>query len=184
MSRIEQLIDDMEGYLDECKSAAFSSNKVIVNKEEFAEMLNELRLQIPEEVEQYKKVISNQNAIINNARVKAEGMVSDANKLQSQMVEEHEIMQKAYANADKIIENANLQAQAIVDRATGDAQAMQRSIMKYSDDMMEVLQHGIDDMMKNSRQKFDSFYAVLEQNLNTVTANRAELNQVNSDTAN
>jgi len=181
MSRIEQLIDDMEAYLEDCKPAAFSSNKVVLNKEEFAEMLNELRLQIPEEVEQYKKVINNQNAIINNAKMKAEGMVNDANKLQSQMVEEHEIMQKAYANADKIIENANFQAQAIVDRATADAQAMQRSIMKYSDDMMEVLQHGVEDMMKNSKQKFESFYSVLDQNYNTLTANRAELNQSNID---
>jgi len=183
MSRIEQIIDDMEVYLDDCKPSPFSANKVVVNKEEFAEMLNELRLQIPEEVRQYQKVINNQNAIINDARVRAEGLVSNANELQSRMIEEHEIMQKAYANADKIIENANLQAQAIIDRASADAQTMQRSIMKYSDDMMELLQHNLEDIMKNSRQKYESFYSLLEQNYNTVTENRAELNQVNSDSS-
>ena len=73
MSRIEQLIDDIEAYIEDCKPSAFSSTKVVVNKEELEEMLNELRLQIPEEVNQYKKVINNQDAILNNAKIKADG---------------------------------------------------------------------------------------------------------------
>ena len=176
MSRIEQLIDDIEAYIEDCKPSAFSSTKVVVNKEELEEMLNELRLQIPEEVNQYKKVINNQDAILNNAKIKADGMVEAANKLQTQMIDEHEIMQKALANSDQVIENANIQAQNILDRATLDSQTMQRAIMKYSDDMMAVLQRELADMMSVSKQKFESFYSNLENNYNTVTANRSELN--------
>lgn len=180
MSRIEELIDDIERYIEECKPAAFSSSKVVVNKEEFDEMLNELRLSIPEEVERYKKVISNQEAIITNARLQAEGMMNEANRLQSQMVSEHEIMQKAYSNAENVINNANLQAEAIVNKATEEAQQMQRSIMSYSDRVMSTLESAIDDLMRNSKNKYDSFYNTLGQNLTTVIENRAQLKDANS----
>lgn len=180
MSRIEENIERIENYIDECKPAAFSSTKIVVNREEFEVMLDELRQSIPEEVEKYKKVINNQEAIITNARLQAEGVMNEANRMQSEMVSEHEIMQKAYSNAEKVIENANAQADAIVNKATAEAQQMQRSIMKYSDEMMGLLEKAIDDMMRNSKTKYDSFYSVLGQNLATVMENRAQLQDANS----
>jgi len=180
MSRIEQLIEDMEAYIEECKPAAFSSSKVVINKEEFAEMLNELRLQIPEEVAQYQKIISNQEAIINNAKIQAEDMMDEANRMQAEMVDKHEIMQKAYSNADSIIQNANLQAQAIMDKAVADATNMKKSIMKYSDDMMAIIQTGVEDMMNTSKQRYDAFYGNLEQHYHTLVENRNQLNEANN----
>ena len=43
-SRIEQLIDEIEEYIDSCKYQALSNTKIIVNKEEIDELLRELRL--------------------------------------------------------------------------------------------------------------------------------------------
>lgn len=176
MSRIENIIDDIERYLDECKPAAFSSSKIVVNKVEIDELLKELRDQIPEEVAQYQKIINNQNAIINNAKMQAEGMVDAANKLQSEMINEHEIMQKALANSDQVIQNTNLQAQNIISQAEMKKQTMEREMMRYSDEVMAVLQKELEDILNNSKQKFDSFYSNLENSYSKVTANRNELN--------
>ena len=46
MSRIEQLISEIEEYIDSCKFQALSNSKIIVNKEELEELLVELRLRI------------------------------------------------------------------------------------------------------------------------------------------
>ena len=171
MSRIENIIDDIERYLDDCKPAAFSSSKIVVNKIEIDELLKELRDQIPEEVAQYQKIINNQSAIINNAKMQAEGMVDAANKLQNQMIDEHEIMQKALANSDQMIQNAQNQAQSILDRAAMDSDTMRHAIMKYSDDMMAILQKELEDIMSNSKQKFESFYLNLENSYTKVINN-------------
>ena len=37
-SRIEQLIDDIEEYIDSCKFQPFSSNKIIVNKDDIQDL--------------------------------------------------------------------------------------------------------------------------------------------------
>ena len=50
MSRIEQLISDIESYIDTCKYYPLSNVKIIVNKEQLEDMLTELRLKTPDEV--------------------------------------------------------------------------------------------------------------------------------------
>ena len=49
MSRIEQIINEMEEYLDGCKAQAFSNSKrIVVEKDVMDDMLVELRMRTPE----------------------------------------------------------------------------------------------------------------------------------------
>ena len=63
-SRIEQLIDEIETYIDNCKYQPFSNTKIIVDKEEIDELLRELRMKTPDEIKRYQKIISNKEAIL------------------------------------------------------------------------------------------------------------------------
>ena len=68
MSRIEQLISDIESYIDTCKYYPLSNVKIIVNKEQLEDMLTELRLKTPDEVKKYQKILSNKDAILADAK--------------------------------------------------------------------------------------------------------------------
>ena len=59
MSRIEQLISDIEAYIDNCKYQPFSNNKIIVDKDQLEDMLSELRLKTPDEIKKYQKILNN-----------------------------------------------------------------------------------------------------------------------------
>ena len=96
-SRIEQLIDEIEEYIDSCKYQALSNTKIIVNKEEIDELLRELRMKTPDEIKRYQKIISNKEAILNDARTKAEALINEATVHTNELINEHEIMQQAYA---------------------------------------------------------------------------------------
>ena len=117
MSRIEQLIVEIEEYIDGCKFQPLSNTKILVNKEELEELLVELRLRVPDEIKQYQKIISNQEAIISEAKTQADALIQEATVQTNELVNEHEIMQRAYSAANQIVEDANAQAQAIVDAA-------------------------------------------------------------------
>lgn len=175
MSRIEQIIAEIEEFIDSCKNQPLSSTKIIVNKEELGELLVELRLAIPSEVQQYQKIIVNQDAIIQEARAKADGMLADANKMTEQLVDEHEIMQKAYATANKLIDDANTQAQSIIDDATAESDAIRSSAIKYTDDMLSDLQTIITHGLENAHSKYEAYAAALQKSYDVVTSNRAEL---------
>ena len=133
MSRIEQIITEIEDYIDSCKYQPLSNAKILVNKEEIEELLVELRLRIPEEIKKYQKIISNQDAILQEARSQADAMVAEATAQTNELVNEHEIMQRAYSEANSIIEQANAQAQAIVDSAVIEANNIRQSSVQYTD---------------------------------------------------
>ena len=57
MSRIEQLISDIESYIDNCKFQPLSTTKIVVNKDDIDELLAELRLRTPDEIKNNKRVI-------------------------------------------------------------------------------------------------------------------------------
>ena len=94
MSRIEQIITEIEDYIDSCKFQPLSNTKILVNKEEIEELLVELRLRIPEEIKKYQKIISNQDAILQEARSQADAMVAEATAQTNELVNEHEDVYK------------------------------------------------------------------------------------------
>ena len=100
MSRIEQLIGEIEEYIDSCKYQPLSNSKILVNKEEMEELLVELRLRVPDEIKKYQKIISQQDAILADAKNQAESMIQDAKQQTEEMVSENEIMQQAYTKAN------------------------------------------------------------------------------------
>ena len=116
-SRIEQIIEEIEEYVESCKYQPLSTTKIIVNKEEIEELLRELRLKTPDEIKRYQKIISNKDAILQDAQSKADNIIEDTKKQVKEMVKESEVMQQAYAQANETINSANQQAQAIVDAA-------------------------------------------------------------------
>ena len=175
MSRIEQLIGEIEEYIDSCKFQPLSSTKILVNKEELEELLVELRLRIPDEIKQYQKIISNQEAIINEAHTQANAILADATAQTNELGNEHEIMQKAYAEANRVVEEAQQQAQAIVDSAAVDANSIRQGAIDYTDDMLRSLQTIMSHTMEESRRHLEAFNASLQSTYDIVTANRNEL---------
>jgi len=103
-SRIEQLIDEIEEYIEGCKPKFMSSTEIIVNKDEIDELLRELRMKTPDEIKRYQKIISNKEAILNDAKAKAEALINEATVHTNELINEHEIMQQAYAQLQKISE--------------------------------------------------------------------------------
>ena len=124
MSRIEQVISDIEAYLDDCKFQPFSNTKIIVDKDQLEDMLAELRLKTPEEIKKYQKIINNKEAILNDAKEQADAILDAAKVQTEELINEHEIMQRAYAQANQLIEQATAQAQSILDNATEDANSI------------------------------------------------------------
>ena len=105
-SRIEQLIDEIEEYIDNCKYQPLSNSKIIVNKDEIDDLLRELRQKTPEEIKRYQKIISNKEAILNDAREKAQALINEATEHTTELINEHEIMQQAYAQANEVVQLA------------------------------------------------------------------------------
>ena len=73
MSQIEQTIDDMQAYIDDCKSPTFGGGgKVICEKDVLENFLEDLRSETPEEIKKYQHLVAQKDSIIANAEAHAQ----------------------------------------------------------------------------------------------------------------
>ena len=174
-SKIEQLIDDIEIYIDNCKAVPLSKSNIVVNKEQMDEYLHELRMSTPDEIKRYQKIISNKEAILNDARSKAEALINEATIHTNKLISEHEIMQQAYAQANEVVMIATKQAQEILDNATNEANNIRMYAMNYTDDKLKGLEDILTNSIDTSKMRYDNLINSLQGFLDVVSANRAEL---------
>ena len=113
-SRIEQAIDDIYNYVENCKPSKLYPSKVVVERGELYDLLDELRLCAPEEIKRYQKIITNRDGIINEAQQQAETMLSQAKQQTAQILDQNEIVQTAYQRAEEIMKQATEEAQRLV----------------------------------------------------------------------
>lgn len=175
-SRIEQIIEEIEDYIDTCKGPLLGSgDRIIVDRGRLEELLRELRMKTPEEIKRYQKVLANKDAILADAQKRAQAIVAQANIQNQEMVNEHEIMQQAYTRANEIVEEAQAQAQAIIDSAMADANSIRQGSINYTDDMLKSLQTIISHSMEGAQGHFSEYLASMQSAYDIVTANRSEL---------
>lgn len=174
-SRIEQIIEEIEEYIDGCKYQPLSNTKIVVNKEELEELLTELRLKTPDEIKRYQKIISNKEAILADAQAKADAIIAQAQVHTSELVSEHQIMQQAYAQANEIVLVATNQAQEILDNATNDANNIRMAAIQYTDDILKNLEGIIGHAMDTTKARTESLLSSLQGCYDLVNANRNEL---------
>ena len=174
-SRIEQIIEEIEEYIDSCKFQPLSTTKIIVNKDQMDELLRELRMKTPDEIKRYQKIIANKDAILADAQAKADGMIQEAQIQTNELVSEHEIMQQAYAQANEIVTAATAQAQQILDNATNDANQIRVGAIHYTDDLLSQAKSAIGRTLDTYTSKYDSLVNSLQECYDMVRNNRAEL---------
>ena len=175
-SRIEQIIEEIEEFIDSCKFQPLSSTKIVVNKEELEELLRELRMKTPDEIKRYQKIISNKDAILEDAQAKADAIIAEAQAKAQQIVSESEVMQAALEQSNQLIEQTNAQAQDILDKATEDSNNIRMSAIHYTDEMLENLEKIMSHTIDAAGTKYNNFLNSIQSCYDIVSKNRMELN--------
>ncbi|MDO4343506.1 MAG: ATPase [Eubacteriales bacterium] len=183
-SRIEQIIEEIEEYVDSCKFQPLSSTKIVVNKEELEELLRELRMKTPDEIKRYQKIISNKDAILADAQTKADAILADAQEKQQKMVEESEVMREAVNQANALMDQAREQARETVDAATEDANNIRMSAISYTDDMLANLEQIMNHATETVGAKYNTFVNSIQSCYDIVSKNRQELSPQTAGTSN
>lgn len=180
-SRIEEIIEEIEDYIDSCKPSAFSSSKIVVNRDELEGLLEELRTKTPDEIKRYQKIISNKEAILADAQSKADAIIAQAQIQTNELVSEHQIMQQAYAQANEVVMIATKNAQEMLDKATEDANNIRLSAISYTDDLLKKIEDVLVSSMDTTRARTDSYLASMQGFLDVVISNRMELSSGSAD---
>lgn len=176
-NRIEQLIEEMYEYIEGCKPKGFSATQVVVMKEEVFDILDEMKLKIPEEIKRCAKVVANKDQIIANAEERAEKIIADAKRQAEMLVQESEIMRQAYLQANEMLSKASQQAEGLYQQANSEAEAISMGALRYTNEMLSEVERVIANTYEETKVKTEAMISALEENLKIVRENRRELNE-------
>lgn len=175
MGKMEQQIDEIEDFLESCKAAAFSSNKIIVDKIQIEELLEELRSRIPNEIKQSQRLLQNKDQIINEANETGKDIIEDAKKEAKKLLDEHDIAKQAKGIADNMIADAHIESERIIKDAQREASEVRESAIAYIDSLLQNMENLLAHTLDQSQSRYSNLMNSLSNSLNVVKANRAEL---------
>lgn len=177
VSKIEQLIEEIYEFVESCKMQPLSSTKVIVPKDQLYDLLDELRLRTPDEIKRYQKIISNRDAILQDAQDKANTMLAEAEAQTNALIDEHQIMQQAYYQANEVVNQATEQANLMLEQARQDADAIRLGALNYTNELLSNAENMLRVSYNNSKSQYEGLLESLQGSLNVIASNRMELVQ-------
>ena len=133
---IMEIIDMMEEAVDKAPVVPLSG-KILLDKEDILDYIQEMRLVFPDEVKEAKWVKGERQRILSEAETKAQEMIKNAEERMVQMVDENEITRQAYEKAS-VLEN----------ESRNTAAQMKAEFDQYINDMLSDLERHLDVLIK------------------------------------
>ncbi len=143
---IMEIINLMEESIEKA-SVVPLSGKILIDKEEILDFIQEMRLSYPDEVKEAKWVKEERQKILNEAQGRADSMIKSAETKMIQMVDESEIVRQAQEKADMLVEDASIQASKL--RTDSD---------QYADDVLGDVERRLEMLLKKVNDDRNYFH--------------------------
>ena len=109
---ILQMIDRLEELLNESRPLPFTHN-VIVDEDRMLDLIDQMRVSIPEEVKKAQQLLAQRDRLIAQAQEEANRTVNLARDRSSELVERDQVVQTAYTQAEQIKAQAHADGEVI-----------------------------------------------------------------------
>ena len=103
---VQRLLDMLYGMIDEAKSAAFSSDKCVISRDEALDLLDEIRAKLPLELKKARELIAARSEYVAGAKKEVEKMLRQAELDAKVIVSESETIQLARQKSSEIVRRA------------------------------------------------------------------------------
>ncbi len=133
---IMEIIDMMEETIDKAPTVPLSG-KILVDKEDILDYIQEMRLVFPDEVKEAKWVKEERERILAEAQSRSDEMIKNAEEKVVRMIDEHEVTKQAVEQANQMVNDAQQKAMEI-----------KTDCDQYADDILNDIEKRLDMLSK------------------------------------
>ena len=150
-----EMLDQLEDIIESSKTVPLIG-KAMIDKDEVLDIIQELRLKMPDDLKQAKWIKGERQRILLEAQKEATSIIKSAEDKIISMINENEITKKANEAAEEIIKNANTRAREIrnatkqyIDDALADSEmVLERTLSTLRDNRLAMQQANIKKQVK------------------------------------
>lgn len=165
--KVLELLDEIEEIVD--TSSGFPlTGKILVDAEEILEIVKEIRVELPDEIQQAQWIKDERQRILEEAKREYETILKDAKVQAEALIENDDITVKAKMRADEIMRIAE-----------ANVKALKMSTFDYIDSILFNFQDKMDQL--NSayfHDMFNNLQNTFEKVNNTIIDNRNEIKEM------
>ncbi len=167
---IDEILEEMDELLDKSGSVPFMAHKKIVDGERLRELINDVRLNMPHELKEAKKIEFDCQRILNEAKLNAEAIIRKAEERAAQIVSKEAIVVEAKKKAIDMLTKAQTAAKNLQQNAAATVSKMFNETEAYYTKNLQDI--------KNVRARLNSSLNSANNNANNANkaGNRSDIN--------
>ena len=123
-----------------------SRGRVLIDQEQFLDMLADLRAQLPRELEDARRIVADRNNILETAKKEAEMTTRAAEERARRLVDHDEIVKQAQMQANEIMSTAQLQSREL-----------KKAAIEYADSVLAQVDEQLNKSVIEVRQRRQGF---------------------------
>jgi vacuolar-type H+-ATPase subunit H len=163
MDALLDYLDDIEEVLESSKSLPFT-NKISVEKERVLDILNEIRLNLPDDIRSAQRILGDHDRIVAEAERKSQGILEAAENEAKIRTNNHEIFRRASDQASETVEEAKK-----------NARDLRLNAMDYADSMLKDAEEQVKEYRANMEQQHKKVMDYFNQLIDVIYENRQQL---------
>lgn len=137
---VMEIIDMMEETINKASTVPLTG-KIMMDKDELLDYIQEIRLVYPDQLKEAKFVKTERQRILEEARERADAITKSAEEMQEKLIDEHEITRQAYEKADQIR-----------DMSETESKELRMDTERYVDDILADVEHRLDLLLRKVRE--------------------------------
>lgn len=162
--KVLELLDEIEEIID--TSSGFPlTGKILVEAEEILEIVREIRVELPDEIQQAQWIKDERHRILDEAKREYEAVLKDARAQAEALIENDDITMKAKNRADEIMRLAETNVRNLK-LSTFDY--IDSILYNFQDKMDQLNAIYFNDMFSNLQKTFDQINSTLSENRNEI----------------
>lgn len=133
------MIDRLEALIDNATAVPMTS-RCMVDRTETLEIIDQLRVAIPDELRQARRVNQERERMLSDAQNEADRIVGNAQQQAALMLQESELVKAAEQRAEEIVEDARAEARRLMDEAEQRVYELRRDADEYAYEILSTLE--------------------------------------------
>ena len=138
---IEEILDILEELLDRAWNLPLSGGRCVVDADKVHELVEDIRLNLPEEIKQAKAIVRDRTEILSSAQREAESIVRKAEDRARMLIAQNEVMKQAQQKATEIVTQAQMKSKEI-----------RQASQDFSDDVLRRAEESLVNSLTDVRQ--------------------------------
>jgi vacuolar-type H+-ATPase subunit H len=140
---ILQLVDRLEELLDRGLKLPLSS-KVMIDTEAFLNIVDQMRISIPQEIKQAKEIQQERDKYISQAHEEARRIIAQGREDAAKLLDEHKLIKAAEAQAEALLKRTQQEAAQVRAGADSYAETKLRELSQQLLRIQSVVQNGVE----------------------------------------